>query len=261
MNLLATLREYVPGGDLTAIGSSWRPGVADRGPEAGLAPGRWLHPHRERVGVGSRIGAVAASRHNGLREDTGMWIQRRRCASRGFTLVELMIVVALIGVLASLAVPSFRNYQMTSKRAEAFGNLSSLAQTQKSYFAEFNRFVAAAPEPGATSGEAPSGAKRSVAPLSAAFAALGWSPEGDVFFDYDSSVPGVGDCNCTACFTATAYGNLDVAGGMSEITFFHPDATGGFCTVGVSGHGPPADPVTSEVIWDAPVRHPSSDFF
>ncbi|MFP6641859.1 MAG: prepilin-type N-terminal cleavage/methylation domain-containing protein [Myxococcota bacterium] len=190
-----------------------------------------------------------------------MQSQHQRRSQRAFTLIELMIVVALIGVLASLAVPSFRNYQMKSKRAEAFGNLATLAQTQKAYFAEFSSFVAAAPEPGATSGEVPSNVKRSVAPLSAAFSSLGWTPEGDVFFDYDTSVPGFGDCSCTVCFTATAYGNLDVAGGMSEITFFHPDATGGFCTVGVSGHGPPADPVTSDVIWDSPVRHPSSDFF
>ena len=64
-----------------------------------------------------------------------------RCLNRSqkaFTLIELMIVVALIGVLASLAIPSFRTYQMKSKRAEAFGNLATLAQTQKSYFAEFS---------------------------------------------------------------------------------------------------------------------------
>jgi type II secretory pathway pseudopilin PulG len=172
-----------------------------------------------------------------------------------------MIVVALIGVLASLAIPSFRTYQMKSKRAEAFGNLATLAQTQKSYFAEFSGFVAAAPEPGATTGEVPTSTKRSVAPISAAYASLGWTPEGDVFFDYDTSVPGFGDCSCTACFTATAYGDLDSSGTMSEITFFHPDSNGGFCTVGVSGHGPPTDGVTSQVIWNSPVRHPSSDFF
>ena len=49
----------------------------------------------------------------------------------GFTLVELMIVVALIGALASLAVPSFRKYQMTAKRAEAFG-MSVLHHSRRS---------------------------------------------------------------------------------------------------------------------------------
>ena len=178
----------------------------------------------------------------------------------GFTLVELMIVVALIGALASLAVPSFRKYQMTAKRAEAFGNLTTLAQTQKTYFAEFGTFIGSAPEPSSTTSENPTSAKRSVAPVSAAFATLGWTPEGDVFFDYDSRVPGFGNCSCSACFTATAYGDLDASGSLSEITYFHPGSDGGFCTVGVSDNSPPQN-ADNDDIWDAPVHHPLSDSF
>ena len=57
-----------------------------------------------------------------------MRIHRR---NDGFTLVELMIVVALIGVLAAIAIPSFLSYQARSRRTEAFTNLSALARTQK----------------------------------------------------------------------------------------------------------------------------------
>jgi prepilin-type N-terminal cleavage/methylation domain-containing protein len=179
----------------------------------------------------------------------------------GFTLIELMIVVSIIGILASVAIPSFRNYQLNTKRAEAYANLGALAKTQKGYFAEYNQFVAAAPEPGATLGTLPDSRKRSFTAITAAFATVGFTPDGDVYFDYDTVVDGFAGCSCSTCFTATAYGNLDDDAFMSEYVYFHPDPAGGWCGVGVSGHGPPTDPVTTEILWDTVVRHPSSDAF
>ena len=140
-------------------------------------------------------------------------------------------------------------------------NLAALAKTQKSYFAEFNTFVAAAPEPGATTGEVPTTTKRDVAAVSDAFSNVGWTPEGDVFFDYDTLIDGFGGCSCTTCFTSTAYGDLDGDMLVSEFVFFHPDAAGGWCPVGAGGHGPPVDAMTGQTQWDQVVRHPSSDFF
>jgi hypothetical protein len=100
-----------------------------------------------------------------------------------------------------------------------------------------------------------------VGALSSAFSSVGWTPDGDVFFDYDTMVDGFGGCSCATCFTATAYGNLDGDMFMSEFVYFHPDQAGGWCGVGVSGNGPPTDPVTMDVQWDTVVRHPTSDFF
>jgi len=54
----------------------------------------------------------------------------------GFTLVELMIVVAIIAFLAVIAVPSFTKFLAKAKRSEAYMNLSSIYTAQKAYWAE-----------------------------------------------------------------------------------------------------------------------------
>lgn len=163
--------------------------------------------------------------------------------NRGFTLVELMIVVAIIGVLASVAIPSYLNYQLTAKRSEAFANLASLGKAQKAYFAEFNDYVPVAAEPSFTLGQAPTTFVRDSASVGTAFATVGWVPEGDVFFDYDTATPAdplTGACTCTeACFTATAYGNLDGDASLSVLLYTHPDRLGGFCETGQGGNQTP----------------------
>lgn len=167
--------------------------------------------------------------------------------SAGFTLVELMIVVAIIGVLASVAIPSFQNYQLTAKRAEAFSNLSALGKAQKAYFAEFNDFVASEPEPWFTSGVLATNVKRNSAPVGPAYLDVGWIPEGDVFFDYDTATaadPLNGNCGaCTeGCFTSSAYGDLDGDGLFSILILAHPDPLGEYCTTGLVAGGGPYDP-------------------
>ncbi len=60
--------------------------------------------------------------------------------SRGFTLIELMIVVAIIGILAAIAIPNFIRFQARSKQSEAKTNLKAVFSGQKSFFGEKDQF-------------------------------------------------------------------------------------------------------------------------
>ena len=53
--------------------------------------------------------------------------------NKGFTLIELMIVVAIIGVLASIAYPSYQDYVLRAKRADAKAGLLNLQLAQEKY--------------------------------------------------------------------------------------------------------------------------------
>ena len=59
---------------------------------------------------------------------------------KGFTLIELMIVVAIIGILAAIAIPNFLRYQAKSRQSEAKTNLGALFVAETSYFGERNRY-------------------------------------------------------------------------------------------------------------------------
>lgn len=54
----------------------------------------------------------------------------------GFTLMELMITVAIIGILAAITIPSYTKYVQKTKRADAKVALMEIAQKQESYFVQ-----------------------------------------------------------------------------------------------------------------------------
>jgi len=63
------------------------------------------------------------------------------CNRRGFSLAELMIVVAIIGILAVIAIPNFLSYQARAKQSEAKTNLAAIHASEMAYFAEKNAYV------------------------------------------------------------------------------------------------------------------------
>ncbi|MDT8407349.1 MAG: type IV pilin protein [Methylococcales bacterium] len=63
--------------------------------------------------------------------------------SQGFTLIELMITVAIVGILAGIAYPSYQAHVLKSRRAIAKGDLLSLANALERHFTENNRYCGA----------------------------------------------------------------------------------------------------------------------
>ena len=173
----------------------------------------------------------------------------------GFTLVELMIVVGIIGLLVAIAVPNFISYQARSRRSEAYVNLAAIARIQSAYHAERGEFFEAGTWPDFTAYGGLSTRKMNWDVASeAAYADLGWRPEGQVFYAYDTNT-GATACTCTMCFTATAAGDVDDDDLNSAVMYVRPQTTAegviiGECPSGLFGFGTPVDLNTGQPIYD-----------
>lgn len=69
----------------------------------------------------------------------------------GFTLIEVMVVVGILGILAAIAIPSYRDYVIRGKLAEAYSGLSAL-RTQAEQFFQDNRTYIGFPCPPTVTG-------------------------------------------------------------------------------------------------------------
>lgn len=67
-----------------------------------------------------------------------------RRKNRGFTLIELMIVVAIIAIIAAVAYPSYTNYVMRSRRADGKEFLMRIAAAQERQYTNRNRYASMA---------------------------------------------------------------------------------------------------------------------
>ena len=77
-------------------------------------------------------------------------MNRRRAHHRGFTLVELLITIAVIGVLVSVAYPSYGKYMLKSRRAEAQQALMDVALRQQQLMLDTKKYAESFGATGAT---------------------------------------------------------------------------------------------------------------
>jgi len=80
-------------------------------------------------------------------------MKNRTAKTAGFTLVELMIVIAIIGIISAIAIPSYDSYMKKSRRADAKVALSKMADRQERYYLQNNTYSAAVNDVGGAATE------------------------------------------------------------------------------------------------------------